>query len=266
MRLSLFGGGTDVNPFAQEYGGQVVNLAIDKRVYIIKKNNNRISSFSDIDGSGLGSSASYFVSWIALMTGLKNKHEIADKAFRLETELFGWHGGRQDQYAAALGGFNHMIFTDKTEILPLPKPIIKEFSEWMVLINTGINRKSFDIQRGFVKPKNSQIKALKEMVKQVNTALDLFGKRDYESIGKLMHETWELKKRSNKVSNRELDNIYTLGLRLGAFGGKVMGAGQGGHFLFIVRPEDRVWFEAVISQYFEVVNFQPEFKGLEIIK
>jgi len=264
-RLCLFGGGTDVNPFAETYGGAVVNFAINYRT-TIRFFDETIEVTKDFKSKGLGGSASYFV---ALCAGLNKERiidrmRVADQAFRIETEILGWHGGRQDQYASALGGFNLMEFGNGVQVTPLPKDQIEGFLPWLVLYDIGGSRDSFNVQHGFLAPTKAQMKALMEVKELAYHAGILFNKKKYEDIGRLLAKAWEAKKKSNRVTNKTIDGIYAKGLKNGALGGKLMGAGQGGHFLFAVHPGHRDEF--VEKMGLKEVEFQVDYNGVDIKK
>ena len=268
-RISLFGGGTDVEPYASLYGGICINMAINIRHKIIlddvddaiveesydnPKFFEEITKDMGVDNigmehryentieSGLGSSASYAVAIVGVINHYKGlgmtRSEIAEKAWDIEVNKLKMYGGKQDQYVTAYGGVNAMEFTKKGVVVtPLSPKFIEPLYPYLLLFNLGFNRKSSKIQEGFKKltpDKKKMLDALKEYTIQ---AVDAIGKSEIEKVAELFRKSWEAKKLSNKgVSNDQIDFIYKEGIRQGAMAGKVLGAGSGGHILFMVHP------------------------------
>lgn len=308
-RIGLFGGGTDVPPYSDIYGGLVINMAINLRqkvtVYfgedIFEYNNGRggepqfplnanpqfyykileefglndmhqIKFKSEFDGlieSGIGSSASAAVALMGAINRYQNLgmgvSEIAEKAWELEVNKCGLFGGKQDQYAAALGGINVIEFKKGGGVNPtsLSKGFIEPLLPSLVLFYTGKNRKSATIQEGFKKLDEEQVKSLNRIKKLALEAIDLIAKGDFRVVGALLDEAWEWKKLSNKgVTNKRIDGIYEKARGLGAYGGKVLGAGGGGFMLFVVNPEERENF--IKNLGLEWWDFGIDWNGLEV--
>ena len=209
-----------------------------------------IGSFADLPAkTGLGSSSSFSV---ALMKGLnthlnigKEKKEIAEDACNLEINLLNEPIGKQDQYAAAFGGFNVFEFNadESVEV----EPVLVDYKnklkleDHLLLFFTGITRDASSVLAG---QKSNIEKGEHEEIykKMANSVLDfrealLHG--DMEKLGKLLHEGWLSKKQlANNITNKEIDGLYDTALDVGAWGGKVLGAGGGG-CLMILAPEDK---------------------------
>lgn len=201
-------------------------------------------------GSGLGSSSTVAVGLIkALATACgvqMTKMELAELASYIEIEKLGSPIGKQDQYAAAFGGLNLITFeVHKTSISPLKLPNEKllALSSSLLLFYTGQSRNTNRIltrQRQATEKKTSPtLEALhhvKEMVPEVKAILE---RGDFKSLGALLHKNWKEKKRfANGISNPFIDSCYEQALELGAWGGKICGAGGGG-FLLICCPKHR---------------------------
>lgn len=299
-RVSLFGGGTDTPQYAQEKGGLVVSMAINLYTKTILYSGDDIyqpkNSFpsnanpdfyykileefgingmhhskitSEFDGlieSGLGSSASACVSLIgaiSLQQQLRlDATQIAEKAWEIETNKIGHYGGKQDQYAAVLGGVNVMEFKDKVNIVPLAKGFIEPLFPSLVLFHTGVNRKTNKTQEGFKKLDKKQTDNLDQMKALAVASIDVIASGDYKNVGKLLNESWQFKKELNKcVSTPEIDSIYEKGLKLGAIGGKLLGSGGGGYFLFVVDPDKRDKF--IQDMPLEWQDFSVSWNGLD---
>jgi D-glycero-alpha-D-manno-heptose-7-phosphate kinase len=200
-------------------------------------------------GSGLGGSAVVSSAIIGCFNEFRSdrwdRHEIAEMAFQAERLMLNIPGGWQDQYATVFGGFNHMEFSsDQNTIVPLrlEPNIIAELEESLVLCYTGLNRDSGAIHRD-QKTHHESSDAVaaaarqKEVTREIRRHL-LRGR--LLDCGRLIDEAWHAKRRlSSRISSNDLDDIYELAKTNGAVGGKLLGAGGGGYFLFFVRPFER---------------------------
>jgi D-glycero-alpha-D-manno-heptose-7-phosphate kinase len=224
--------------------------------------------------SGLGGSAVVTSSILGCFNELRNdkwdQYDIAEIAFQAERLHLGVAGGWQDQYATVFGGLNFMEFNSEQNIIHpirLNSDILLELEESLVLCNTGTIHDSGNIHDDQKEQtKNSSIK------ERIETNVQLtFEMRNYLLKGKLfdfgktLHKAWELKKSfSSKISNPMLDIIYEGALQNGAVGGKLLGAGGGGFFLFYVQPFDKLklmsWLESKNLKY---TPFVFEEKGLQ---
>ncbi len=156
VRIDLAGGWTDCAPFSHDHGGEVVNVAIDQYIKAsFKIDDDELISVhyeSEVPGSsGLGTSAAMNVAFLSAISGEgRSPSEIAELAYQFEA-LLGNRGGRQDQWAAAGGGIQHLMFTgESVEILPFePLPSAKRWLQrQMILAYTGISHVSGDIHQG----------------------------------------------------------------------------------------------------------------------
>lgn len=199
-------------------------------------------------GSGLGGSASAFVSLIGLFDHLNGKkmtnYEIAELAHKLEREELKVPGGKQDQYAAAFGGINFIEFKDgKVWVHPLKiKDDIKLELEKHVLLGhlgerTAGGGDIISDQTKTVKSKPDVLEAhhaYKELALEAKRTLK---SGDLIRFGELINEAWQTKKKfSNMISNSKIDEIYDLAMKNGALGGKISGAGGGGFMMFFCEP------------------------------
>lgn len=206
---------------------------------------------SDIPAmSGIGSSSSFTVGLLNALYSLQGKmvtkRKLAFDAIHVEQNLIGEHVGSQDQTAAAFGGFNMIEFGGSDGIFVRPVTIAGEklmyFQNSLLFYFTGFPRFSSDIARDQIKKIPKNLKELKEMREMVNTATEILnGGDDFISeFGKLLHESWKLKKSlSGEISNNGIDQIYETAIGAGALGGKICGAGGGGFILFLVSPENK---------------------------
>lgn len=197
--------------------------------------------------SGLGTSSSFAVGMLNAFYALKGKYadkkKLADEAIYLERELCQEAGGWQDQIAASFGGFNRINFTDEGyEVLPLiisPKRK-KQLNQNLMMFFTGFTRFSSDVQKANAAGKVDKTAQLKEMLSLVDDAEKVLTDKavDLDEFGRMLDHTWKLKRQTgNAVSTNNIDILYDKGIKSGALGGKLLGAGGGGFLVFYVQPE-----------------------------
>jgi len=291
LRISFFGGGSDVAEFYNVFGGAVLSTSIDKYMHtvinptpnqhlkltyskvevvenakdldhelareILKhfkiKSNMEIGSFADIPtvGTGLGSSSTYAVGLINALSTFKNqpmnRYDIAELACKMEIEKCKSPIGKQDQYAASFGGLNVIEFNfGRVNVKPLsvPNTTIKKLDDNLVMYYTGRTRKANDI----LKVQNSiqnissdkYTKLLDSMVEQVYFARDMLYNEQIDGIGPLLDEAWHKKRElASGISDPDLDDIYDYARTHGVTGGKILGAGGGGYFLFYCQKHNQ---------------------------
>ena len=303
LRLGFGGGGTDVSPYSDIYGGAVLNATIslyayatiqptkDKKIVFNLADLNKrlefdssrqlplngkfdigaavynrlvkdfslnplsfvLTTYVDVPpGSGLGSSSTLtvaiigaFAEWLELPLG---EYEIAHLAYEIERKELKLAGGKQDQYAAAFGGFNFMEFFegDKTIVNPLRiRPEIKRELEFrIILYYTGKSRISSKIIRtqiGKVRNKNQNtLESFHKLKLQAIRMKEALLKGDLNEFGILLDWGWRYKKRLSKgVSNPLIEKIYSTAKSAGAIGAKVSGAGGGGFMMIYCSGVDR---------------------------
>jgi len=208
-------------------------------------------------GSGLGGSSAVATSVVAAFNELRldkwSTYEIAELAFQAERLCFGISGGWQDQYASAFGGFNLIEFDGKRNFvnsLRLEPAISNELEECLILCDTGIEHNSGKIhdqqRQDFVKVDRSQ--QLLEMTDLCRRMHKHLVRGDLNDFGSSLHEAWKIKHGlSSAISGSTLDRIYNSALEAGALGGKLLGAGGGGFFLFYVQPRHRAAVSATLK-------------------
>lgn len=201
-------------------------------------------------GSGLGGSSVVAAAVIGCFNMFRadpwDRHEIAEMAFQAERLILKIAGGWQDQYATVFGGFNFMEFTaDHNTITPmrLEPRVMRELEESFILCYTGKNHDSGAIhedQRARIQ-QSGDAAAMAERQKELTLEMKkLLLRGRLSDYGRLLHEAWIAKKQfSPLISNPELDNVYDRAIEAGALGGKLLGAGGGGYFLFFCPPFGR---------------------------
>ena len=196
-------------------------------------------------GSGLGGSSTVIVSIIAAVCEWQNirmtSMEMAQLAYKLEREVIGLKGGKQDQYAAVFGGFNFMKFSShgvNVNRVRIHEDAVNELQYCSLLCYTGNPRESAKIIESqvekFNKGQNEEaLDKTKELAIDMVAALE---KGDINETGRLLDISWDYKKQfSSKITNPQIDALYNAAKAEGALGGKVSGAGGGGFMYFICR-------------------------------
>ena len=223
--------------------------------------------------SGLGTSSSFAVGMLNAFHTLKkdkvNKKQLADEAIYAERVLCNEAGGWQDQIAASFGGFNRIDFDSNgyhVTNINISAERMNQLNDNLLLFFTGFTRFSSDIQKEN-KDKEGKEQVLQKMQQLVDKAQQILEDKnsDLDEFGKLLDIEWNLKRKTgNKVSTDKIDEIYSRGLNAGALGGKLLGAGGGGFFIFYV-PEDKR--EAVLNEFKELIHipFRFEDGGTQII-
>ena len=224
--------------------------------------------------SGLGTSSSFAVGMLNAFYALKgqrvDKKKLADNAIYLERTLCNEAGGWQDQIAAAYGGFNRINFTSEGyEVVPISmsKERKQELCNNLLMFFTGFTRFSSEVQILNCECGDSRKMQLKEMHRLVDVAenilLDEHG--DLDEFGRLLDYTWQLKRQTGKfVTNNSIDYLYEKGIRAGALGGKLLGAGGGGFLVFYVRPEKQAEVRNALKELMHI-PFNFEESGTSII-
>lgn len=323
LRLGLAGGGTDVSPYSDMFGGNVLNATINLAAYctiepldkpVLQVNaadacvqavvpvgtpsgarlidgvyarivkdfgpvpsaGFAITTYNDAPaGSGLGTSSTMvvciikcFAEWMGLPLG---DYEIARLAYEIERKDLALAGGKQDQYAAAFGGFNFMEFLPSDIVIVNPlrvKPwIVSELEGSMVLYFTGRSREGAHIiaeqQKAAREGSETAIEAM-HRIKQSTIDMKLaLLQGDMAAFAKILGWAWEEKKKmANAITNPMIQEAFDVAMNAGAISGKVSGAGGGGFMMFMVNPTKRVQvIEALQALPGKVVPFQFTEKG-----
>lgn len=217
--------------------------------------------------TGLGTSSTFAVGMLNAFYSLKGKYvgkrKLAEDAIHLERELCRESGGWQDQVAASYGGLNRIDFSNNqfkvTPIIIHPEKK-KLLNDSLMLFFTGISRFSSEVQKDTMSNQNEKLAQLKEMLSLVDDAQSILENKhsDLNEFGRLLDHTWRLKRKTgNKISNNSIDLLYERGLKAGALGGKLLGAGGGGFLLFYVEPDKK---KEVLKELNELMHVPFEFE------
>jgi D-glycero-alpha-D-manno-heptose-7-phosphate kinase len=301
LRLGLAGGGTDVSPYCDEFGGAILNATIDYYAYAalepletnavefvsadlhesaaypaqaVLENDGKLDLFKAVynhvvrnfnggkplslrmstrvdvpSGSGLGSSSTLvvamlaaYVEWLNLPLG---DYELAHTAFVIERMEAGLQGGKQDQYAAAFGGFNFMEFGRNGQVLVNPLRVkdwvISELEASLLLYYTGKSRISANIideQSRNVRDKNSiALEAMHSVKEEAFRMKECLLRGDFQGLHQVLRSSWESKKRmASQITNEKIERLYSCALEAGAHCARISGAGGGGFMIFLTDP------------------------------
>ncbi|MGC9611139.1 MAG: GHMP kinase [Minisyncoccia bacterium] len=232
-----------------------------------------IGTFADLPAkTGLGSSSSFSV---ALLKGLHahlgrklSKEEAAEAASYLEIELLKEPIGKQDQYAASFGGFNVFQFNPDNSVTV--EPVLLDFKkklaleDSLILFFTGITRAASSVlgdQRAKIE---KNLETYKKMADSVHDFKKLLLNGDIEGMAKMLHEGWLRKKSlASEISNSVIDDLYEGGIKAGAWGGKILGAGGGGCILFLAPKEKHGAVKEAVATLAKVNNLN-EFREIPV--
>ena len=300
LRLGLAGGGTDVSPYSDMFGGNVLNATINLAAYctieplrlpVVRVNAldagimcevplgtgplnsgailidgvyNRvvrdfgpipspgfaITTFNDAPaGSGLGTSSTMvvcilkcFAEWMGLPLG---DYELARLSYEIERKDLLLAGGKQDQYAAAFGGFNFMEFLPSDLVIVNPLKvrdwIIQELEASLLLYFTGRSRESAAIiEKQQQAARSGSSVAIEAMHRIRQSAVDMklaLLQGDMDTFARIMGQAWEDKKKmADTITNPMIQEAFDVAMNAGAISGKVSGAGGGGFIMLMVPP------------------------------
>lgn len=252
VRIDFAGGWSDVHYFSAREGGGALSATID--IYVeghARADGERMElayRTSVPRGSGLGGSAALDVAWLALTNGLMSRArsaiELAEGAYRLE-KLLGVEGGKQDQYASALGGFNHLRFGAEEEpgIAERLEPdagVVTELEARLVLCYLGGARHSGDLHERvwapFLAGDAGILTALRDIRDSIEPGREALVRGDLEALAEIMTINREGARRLvPELVTPEMDEIFEVGKAAGAIGSKACGAGGGGCLLFLCQ-------------------------------
>lgn len=203
-------------------------------------------------GTGLGSSSAAAVAVLMALHQLQghtlSPMALALKAIEIERVALGESGGYQDQVLSAFGGTAVVEFRKDEQIIVTPlnlKPgVLELLSQSIILLYTGVARFSGEMGKAHVVQIGNNLNTLGLMRRQVDQAHTLFTSNfSLETLGALLLESWRYKAALHRdISNPEINNLFERGMKAGAVGGKLLGAGAGGFLLFIVPPERQAKF------------------------
>lgn len=237
-----------------------------------------ITTLADIPaGTGLGSSGSFTTALLKALYAHRRRHlhqeELAELACHIEIDCLGEPVGKQDQYAAAVGGVTCFTFHKDNRVTARPLNISMDtyfdLEDNLLLFFTGYSRSAASILKDQdVRTKVSDDEMLKNLhyVKELGyQSKDALENGDTTAFGEIMHTHWMHKRqRSGGMSNPKIDEWYDLAMENGAVGGKLVGAGGGGFLMFMAKDRNKLR-HAMSSAGLEEVRFRFDFDGSKIV-
>ena len=238
-----------------------------------------ITSIGDVPGgSGMGTSGSFLVGLLNARHALKREHlpcdVLAEEACKIEIEILKEPIGKHDQYMAVYGGIT-CLDIDRTghvavSTLNITEDALEELERSILLFYTGIVRRSSEILEDQNQASNrnetkviESLHRIKEIGQEIKTALEAGNPRRF---GELLHEHWEMKKRlSGKVSSERIHHWYETARENGALGGKIMGAGGGGFFMFYCDGDKAKLRKAMTREGLVEMRFRFDLEGSKIL-
>jgi len=234
-----------------------------------------ITTMGDIpsEGSGLGSSSTVTVGALNAMYAYQGEiasaERLAREACAIEIETLKKPIGIQDQYIAAYGGMRFFEFMRDGEVnverIDISADARRAFNDNFLLFFTGVSRSSSSIlteQKSNIKDRLTELREIKDMAYQ---SRDYVKTENFDALGGLLHQSWELKKRlAGTISNGHINDMYEAARSAGAIGGKIAGAGGGGFLLLYVPYERQSRVRAVLNNLQEL-PFRLEADGTKII-
>ena len=221
----------------------------------------------------MGSSSCFAVGLAKALLELKNKkitsYNLSKKIINFEQKIMKEIVGSQDQVAAAIGGFNKIIF-NKDNSIQIKKikrnKNISILESNLVLFYSGISRTAHTIASGYVnKLTNSKKEYIKNIIEHVDEGERIIMSKNIDDFGELLHSAWILKKKLSKsISNSKIDNLYEEAIKSGAQGGKLLGAGGGGFLLMYMKKNYRKKFLKKFPKVVEV-PFKFSNEGSQVI-
>jgi D-glycero-alpha-D-manno-heptose-7-phosphate kinase len=201
-----------------------------------------ITTIADIPsrGTGLGSSSTLTVGLLNALHRFAGREvsqvELAEQACQIEIEVLKQPIGKQDQFAAALGGINTILFLPdgsvEAEPLEISEADISALAEQFTLVYTGATRRASNIlakQTEITSERMTELGLMREQALEVRTVIE---SGDFQAVGNLLGEAWQIKRGLVQgISAAPLDELYESLISAGATGGKLLGAGGGGFFL-----------------------------------
>lgn len=237
-----------------------------------------IATVADIPaGTGLGSSGSFTTALLKALYAHRRRHvnqeALAELACHIEIDRLREPIGKQDQYIAAFGGITCFDFYGDEKVVSAPLPInmntLFDLEDNLLLFFTGYSRSAGIIlkdQKIKTEQNNSDMLSNLHYVKELGyRSKDALVRGDTRQFGELMHEHWEHKKRrSGGMSNPKIDEWYEYGIKNGAVGGKLVGAGGGGFLMFMAHDRNKLR-HAMADAGLEEVRFKFDFEGTKVV-
>lgn len=268
---------TSYDELEPKHGSEIAVAVVKHLDY--KEGANFLISSDVQPGSGLGASSALTVNFVKTIATLKGedwtKEKIAETAFHIGRNALHHPIGKQDEYATSFGGFNYLTFDkDKVKVQPitLNKNIMDELQENLILffVGNGVRDSAAILSKQIERIKQVDKMMMESLHSVKYLAEDFYKsltKSDINAVGELLNHGWEVKKKFAKgVTNENIDRIYETALKHGATGGKLTGAGGGGHMLFYCEAKkQKELIEKMSSLGFKQIKFRFHSEGPKVL-
>lgn len=238
-----------------------------------------ITSIADVPSNcGLGTSSSFLVGLLRALHAYKKEHvtnyEIAEEACKIEIDILKEPIGKQDQYMASFGGLQCLEFDRQGYVIVTPLKIthdaVEELENNIILFYTGIRRPSSYVlseQNKSMKEDNEKAVECMHKIKDIAFKTKKYLENgDVHAFGEMLDLHWNTKKGiSNKVSNEFIDKCYKTAIKNGAIGGKIMGAGGGGFFMFYCDSKKDKLRKSLTKMGLREMYFRFDFEGSKVL-
>lgn len=247
-------------------------MGIEKAIEIV--------SMADIPaGTGLGSSSSYTVGLLNALHNMNRNYatlkELAEQACRVEIDIIGKPIGKQDQYIAAFGGLTVLEIDRSGEVEVRPAvvnaEIIENLENNVLLFYEGTSRDTNEIlleQSEKIEKREDHTENSMRLIKEIGEKiLKAIERGNLREFGELLHEHWQAKKKiSRKMTTSSIDGLYEIARENGCLGGKIMGAGGGGFFMFYCENNNKCRLRKVMSEKgLRELKYRFDFDGSKVL-
>jgi len=238
-----------------------------------------LHSLADVpSNTGLGSSSSFTVALLNGLHAYKREYvpaaQLAAEACHIEIDVLKEPIGKQDQYIATYGGISAMTFhpdgTVDVERLPVRDEVIDELESNLIIYFSGVERAASNVlkeqAKTIVENKDAAVERMHRIKALGHDTRRILLSGQIDAYGEMLHEHWTNKRKlAANMSDGTIDEHYEVARKAGAIGGKLMGAGGGGFFMFYARAgERRRVHDALAARGLRRMRFRFDFDGARI--
>jgi D-glycero-alpha-D-manno-heptose-7-phosphate kinase len=239
-----------------------------------------LTSVSDVPpNSGLGSSSSFTVALLNALHTYKQEfvssRQLAEEACHIEIDVLGAPIGRQDQYIAAHGGVTALTFNPdgsvESERVPIRPEVLDELESNLLIFYSGVEREASSVlseqKKTILGNQDNAVERMHRIKALGKDTLRILTTGNIDAYGELLHEHWMNKRKlAVNMSDSVIDEHYEAARKAGAIGGKLMGAGGGGFFMFYATSGDRRRvYQAVSERGLKPLRFRFDSSGARIV-
>ncbi len=239
-----------------------------------------LQSFADVPAnSGLGSSSTFTVALLNALHAYNRNYvptaQLAEDACTIEIDILKEPIGKQDQYIAAFGGITAFTFNKdgsvEVEPVPMRDEVIDELESNLLIFYSGVERRASAVlseqAKTITQNKDSAVEKMHRIKQLGYETKRILMEGTLDQYGELLHEHWTNKRKlASNMTDSTIDEHYEAARKAGAIGGKLMGAGGGGFFMFYVRPQQRRQvYEALTTRGLKPLRFRFDHDGAKIV-